>query len=66
MTKLIAPTSLAYAAFLCKMGKDQLIMTPDEEFIEIMNKKFAVDNATGHKQILQSFAMTKCAMQGFS
>ena len=42
-------------------------MLSDEKFIEIVNKKFAVDNATGHDQILQSFAMTKCAiMQAFS
>ena len=31
-----------------------------------MSKKFAVDNATGHKKILQSFAMSKCTIQGFS
>ena len=48
------------------MTKDELRGTSDEEFTEIMNKKFAVDNATGHKKILQSFAMTKCAIQGFS
>ena len=58
MVELIAPSSLGYAAFLCKMTKDQLKMTSDEEFIELMNKKFAVDNATGHKKILQSYSTT--------
>ena len=66
MVELIAPTSLGYAAFLCKMNKETLLTTSDEEFSEIMNKKFAVDNATGHKKILQSFAMSKCTIQGFS
>ena len=60
MVDLIAPTSLGYAAFLCKMSKDQLKMTFDADFIEIMNKTFAMDNATGHRKIIQSFAMTKC------
>ena len=66
MVELIVPSSLGYAAYLCKMTKEELRGTSNEEFSEIMNKKFAVDNATGHKKILQSFAMTKCAIQGFS
>ena len=41
-------------------------MTSNAEFIETMNKKLALDNATCHKKILQSFAMTKCVIQGFS
>ena len=49
MVELIVPSSLGYAAVLCKMTKDELKGTSNEEFSEIMNKKFAVDNATGHK-----------------
>ena len=66
MVDLIASSSFGYAAFLCKMTKDQLKMTSDAEFIEIMNNKFSMDNATGNRKILQFFAMTKCAVQGFS
>ena len=65
MVERIVPTSLGYAAYLCKMTTDELRGTSNEELSVIMNKKFAVDNATGHKKILQSFAMTKCAIQGF-
>ena len=66
MTKLIAPTSLAYSAFVCKRRSYKLLVIPEEEFTEITNKKFAVDNTTGHAQILQSLAMKQFAMQGFS
>ena len=47
------------------MTKDQLKMTSDADFIEIMNKKLSMENAAGHKKTLQSVAMTKCAIQGF-
>ena len=66
IVELITPPLLGYAAFLCKMSNDQPLMTSDSEFIEIVNKKSAVDNATRHETILQSFAMTKCVIQGFS
>ena len=36
MVDLLAPTSLGYTAFLCKMTKDQLKMTSDADFVEIM------------------------------
>ena len=66
MVELIALTSLGYAAFLCYWSEVQLLMTLVEDFIEIVNKKFAVENATGHMIILQSFAMAKCSIQGFA
>ena len=59
MVVLIAPTSLGYAAFLCKMSNDRLKRTSDADFIEIVNKNFSVDNATGHEKILRLF-MTEC------
>ena len=65
MVELIVPTSVGYAAVLCKMSKEQIKGLSNEDFIEFMYKKFSVDNATGHKKVLQSFAMTKCTIQGF-
>ena len=43
MVDLIAPTSFGYAALLSKMTKDQLKMTSDADFIEIVNKKFSME-----------------------
>ena len=42
MTRHIAPTTVSYAALVCRMGKDELLISPGEEFFEITNKKFAV------------------------
>ena len=62
LVELIALTSLGYAAFLCKMSENQLKMFSDADFIEIMNKKFAMDHATGCRKIPQSFARMKWAI----
>ena len=48
MMELIVPTSVGYAAVLCKMSKEQLKGLSNGDFIDIMYKKFSVDNATGH------------------
>ena len=66
MVERIDPTSRGYAAKICKTDINSLLLMDNEEFRELMSKKFGVDNATGHKQTLQSLAMKKCELDGFS
>ena len=66
MVKLIAVTTRGYAAKICKTYTQNLLLMDNDEFKEFMSKKFGVDNATGHKQSLQSLAMKKCELIGLS
>ena len=65
MVKHIFPTSMAFAAYTCKLDQNVLLMTSDAEFRDIMNKHFKIDTATGAKTKLQSLAMKKCEPSGY-
>ena len=57
MVQLLAVTSRGYAVKICKTDTANLLLMENDEFIECMSKKIGVDNATEHKQSLQSLAM---------
>ena len=49
MVNLIAVTSRGYAAKICKTDTHNLILMDNDEFKELISKKFGMDNAIGHK-----------------